>query len=57
MISARLANRWLSDNLLTSSIPTEIGLLTNLTMLSMYDNMLNSSIPTEIGMLAELTEL
>jgi len=47
----------LNDNLLTSSIPTEIGRLTNLTRLSMYNNMLNSSIPTEIGLLSTLTEL
>ena len=48
----------MNDNLLTSSIPTEIGLLTMLELvLGLSDNLLTSSIPTEIGLLSTLTEV
>jgi len=47
----------LSGNQLTSSIPTELGNLTNLTYLDMSGNQLTGSIPTELGNLSNLTYL
>ncbi|KAI2505230.1 hypothetical protein MHU86_9226 [Fragilaria crotonensis] len=38
-----------------STIPSEIGLLTQLTYLSFYTNYLTSTIPSEIGLLTKLT--
>ena len=40
-----------------STIPSEIGLLTQLTYLSLNSNVLTSTIPTEIGLLTQLTLL
>ena len=39
----------------TGSIPTEFGLLTELTRLNLADNTLTGSIPTELGMNTVLT--
>ena len=47
----------LSNNQLTGSIPSEIGNLTNLTLLYLYENQLTGSIPSEIGNLTNLTYL
>ena len=47
----------LYHNQLTSSIPSEIGNLTNLTYLNLNYNHLTGSIPSEIGNLTNLTNL
>jgi len=47
----------LFDNKLSSSIPTELGQLTNLDMLDLGSNTLTSTIPTTIGKLSALTGL
>ena len=47
----------LSSNELTGSIPSEIGILTNLTSLNLSGNELTGSIPPEIGNLTNLTYL
>lgn len=46
-----------ANNTLTGSLPSEIGLLTNLSMLRLKDNNLTSTIPTKIGLLTSLEEL
>ena len=46
-----------ADSTTSSTIPSEIGLLTQLTSLSFYNNSLASTIPSEIGLLTRLTEL
>ncbi|KAI2505049.1 hypothetical protein MHU86_9405 [Fragilaria crotonensis] len=43
------------DTTTGSTIPSEIGLLTQLTSLDFYDNQLSSFIPTEVGLLTQLT--
>jgi Leucine-rich repeat (LRR) protein len=48
---------YLGWNQLTGSIPSEIGILTNLTGLSLYNNQLTGSIPPEIGNLTNLESL
>ena len=40
-----------------STIPSEIGLLTQLTFLSIYDNELKGTIPSEVGLLTQLMAL
>ncbi|KAI2490344.1 hypothetical protein MHU86_24234 [Fragilaria crotonensis] len=45
------------DTTTGSTIPSEIGLLTQLTYLDFYNNSLTSSIPSEIGLLTQLTVL
>ncbi|KAF2291548.1 hypothetical protein GH714_025483 [Hevea brasiliensis] len=47
----------LSYNLLSGTIPQEIGFLTNLDTLHLAANKLNGSIPSTIGQLGSLTEL
>jgi hypothetical protein len=47
----------LYNQVLTGSIPPEIGCLTNLTELSLYNNQLTGEIPPEIGNLTNLTHL
>jgi Leucine-rich repeat (LRR) protein len=42
---------------LTSTIPSEIGLLTQLELLSFFNNSLTSTIPSEILRLTQLTSL
>jgi len=38
-----------NDNKFNGSIPTEIGLLADLTYLNLWSNQLTSTIPSEIG--------
>ncbi len=45
------------DKTTGSTIPSEIGLLSQLTSLDFYDNSLTSTIPSEIGLLSQLTWL
>jgi hypothetical protein len=47
----------MSVNRLRGSIPTELGLLTNLKELVLFANTLTGGIPTEIGMLTKLEYL
>ncbi|KAI2507894.1 hypothetical protein MHU86_6552 [Fragilaria crotonensis] len=47
----------IGDNTTGSTIPTEIGLMTQLTYLDFYNNQLNSTVPSEIGLLSNLTLL
>ena len=46
-----------SINLVSGTIPTEIGLLSKLSSLSFSENMLTGPLPTEIGLLTKLTTL
>jgi hypothetical protein len=45
------------DKTTGSTIPSEVGLMTQLTYLDFYNNQLNSTIPSEIGLLSNLTLL
>ena len=45
------------ENSLTGTMPTELGSLTNLTLLSLYSNHISGSIPSEFGYLTALTDL
>ena len=45
----------MESNNLSGSIPTELGLLTELLTLYLYDNTLTDSVPTELGLLTELS--
>ncbi len=47
----------LDENNITSTIPTELGNLTELVYLSLWDNKLSGSIPKELGNLSKLKEL
>ena len=47
----------LSYNQLKGPIPSELGLLTKLKILSLYDNQLTGEIPSELGRLTKLQEL
>ena len=44
----------LETNVLESSIPSEVGLLKNITVIKLTDNRMTGSIPTEIGLLRGL---
>ena len=46
-----------NENDLTGKIPTEVGLLSSLTFLSLGPNRLTGKLPTEIGLLTSLTDL
>ena len=46
-----------NGNDLTGKIPTELGLLSSLTFLSLGPNRLTGTLPTEIGLLTSLTDL
>eukprot|EP00543_Licmophora_paradoxa_P010206 CAMPEP_0202475322 /NCGR_PEP_ID=MMETSP1360-20130828/92838_1 /ASSEMBLY_ACC=CAM_ASM_000848 /TAXON_ID=515479 /ORGANISM="Licmophora paradoxa, Strain CCMP2313" /LENGTH=505 /DNA_ID=CAMNT_0049102475 /DNA_START=33 /DNA_END=1550 /DNA_ORIENTATION=+ len=46
-----------STDIGTGSIPTQVGLLTQLTSLDLFNNALTGSIPTELGMLTKLSWL
>jgi hypothetical protein len=48
---------WLDVNSLSGSIPTEIGLVMQLTSLDVMSNSLTGQIPTEIGLMSSLTGL
>lgn len=47
---------WLLSNTLTGTIPSEIGLFTDLVALNLYTNNLIGTIPSEIGLLTKLGE-
>jgi Leucine-rich repeat (LRR) protein len=47
----------LDTNLLSGTVPTSIGMLTNLDFLDLGDNNLNGTIPTELGLLSNLEVL
>jgi Leucine-rich repeat (LRR) protein len=47
----------LTANLLSGTIPSSIGMLTNLDFLDLADNTLNGTIPTEMGLLSKLEVL
>lgn len=48
---------WLDSNGMTGTIPTEIGLLTDLASISLTNSTLSGTIPTEIGALTQLRRL
>lgn len=48
---------WLDSNQITGTIPTEIGLLTELASVSMTNATLSGTIPTEMGNLTNLRRL
>ena len=54
---ASLEHLDLQMNALTSTIPTEMGLLTNLEFLGMAFNNLNGTLPSEIALLSNLWEM
>ena len=47
----------LDENLLSGTIPTELGRLANLTVLHLWGNQLTGQIPTQLGDLSSLTVL
>lgn len=49
-----LAHLSFFDNGLSSSIPTEIGLLSNLEVLNLGSNILSGPIPTRVGQMSVL---
>lgn len=51
------ASKVLAENGLTGTIPTEIGLWTQLTLLNLRSNQLTGMIPSEIGLLTLMTKL
>ncbi|RWR97300.1 MDIS1-interacting receptor like kinase 2-like protein [Cinnamomum micranthum f. kanehirae] len=53
LVSLRLHN----NLLINGSIPSEIGVLTNLTQLDLYNNQISGSIPPSIGNLSQLVAL
>jgi Leucine-rich repeat (LRR) protein len=48
---------WLDDNKITGTIPTQLGLLTELASISLTNATLRGKIPTELGMLSGLRRL
>lgn len=48
---------WLDSNVVTGTIPTEIGLLTGLASVSITNATLNGTIPTQMGNLSGLRRL
>lgn len=52
--AGRVTELSLDDNQVSGSLPTQFGLLTDLTLLSMQSNQLSSALPTEIGALSRL---
>ena len=55
--SGQLESLELTENSLSGTIPTEIGLLTKLWMLNLQRNMLSGTIPTEIGKLTRVSSV
>jgi hypothetical protein len=64
-ISSSLLEAWspaleeliLHRNLLSGSLPTELGLLSKATAIALWKNRLSGTIPTEIGLLEHLKRL
>ena len=52
-----LQRLWLANNLVSGTVPTEYGTLTNLVDLQLHGDRLSGTLPTELGMLTALTEL
>ena len=48
---------YLADNQLSGEIPSELGSLSNLSLLSLWDNELSGEIPSELGSLSNLETL
>jgi hypothetical protein len=44
-------------NMLTGTLSTSIGLLSNMTIFAVYDNLMTGSLPTELGQLGSLTAM
>jgi len=55
-LSEHLKDLDLSRNSIMGTIPTELGLLTNLRRLALYENDFTGSIPTELGVLSDTLE-
>ena len=53
----QVTNLWLSNNRITSTIPSGIGMMTNLQELDLESNLLEGSIPTELYSLSKLHTL
>ena len=53
----QVTNLWLSNNRITSTIPTGIGMMTNLQELDLESNLFEGSIPTELYSLSKLHTL
>lgn len=54
LLSTSLQRLDLDSNLFKGTIPTEIGLLSNLVYLSMAKNQIQGAVPTEVGFLTKL---
>jgi hypothetical protein len=48
---------WVDNNVITGTIPTEIGLLTDIASISITNSSLTGTIPTEFGNLSDLRRL
>lgn len=46
-----------ADNLLSGTIPSQVGLLRQVVMIDFFDNLFSGTIPTEFGLLTNLEEL
>ena len=57
IVDGRVANLEIHEKGLTGTIPSELGSLANLQLLSLWDNQLTGGIPKELGSLANLQEL
>ena len=53
----RVTSVFLANKELTGTIPSELGSLSNLEILSLFQNKLTGTIPAELGSLSKLTEL